>query len=110
MTYSLDDKDTVTISTSIEFVPLEATIADANGKQTTGIPQFFSYYTISGSMDLKDLQPGQHSLTVFGRYTVYSMSDKVGLDIQIVYFTVDDGSLLVTSTISVDERDRKSVV
>ncbi|MDR2720546.1 MAG: hypothetical protein LBC03_07080 [Nitrososphaerota archaeon] len=103
MTYSLDGKDNVTIPTSINFVPIEATITDANGKQTTGTSQFFSYYTISGSVDLKNLQSGQHSLTVFGRYTVYSMSDKVGLDSQTIYFTVDDESLPVTSTISVDE-------
>jgi hypothetical protein len=103
MTYSIDGKDNVTIPTSIEFVPVEATVTDANGKQTTEISQFASYYVISGSMDLKDLQPGQHSLTIFGRYTVYSMSGKVGLDSQTVYFTFDDGSLSVTSMVSVDD-------
>lgn len=104
MTYSLDGQDNITIPTSIEFVPLDATITDANGKQTSGVSQFFSYYVISGSVELKDLSLGQHSLTVFGRYRVYSMSDKIGLDSQTVYFIVDDGSLPVTSAVaSVDE-------
>lgn len=108
MTYSLDGKDNITIPTAIEFVPVEAIVTDANGKQTTEISQFFSYYVISGSVDLKDLQPGQHSLTVFGRYTVYSMSDKIGLDSQTVYFTVDDESLPVISNDSVDKVAIKS--
>ncbi|MCL2642696.1 MAG: hypothetical protein FWD52_04210 [Candidatus Bathyarchaeota archaeon] len=103
MTYSLDGKDNVTLPSSIVFVPIEATVTDAKGRQRTEISQFASYYTIAGSVDL-NLQPGQHNLTIFGHYTVYSMSDKVGLDSQTVYFTVDDGSLSVTSTVtSVDE-------
>jgi hypothetical protein len=103
MTYSLDGKDNVTIPTSIEFVPVEATVTDANGKQKTEVSQFASYYIISGSVALTDLQAGKHSLTVFGRYTVYSMSGKVGLDSQTVYFTVDDGSLPAASSMGVNE-------
>jgi hypothetical protein len=108
MTYSLDGKENITIPTTIEFIPVYATVTDAKGKQTTEISPFASYHMISGSVNLRDLQPGRHSLTVFGRYTVYSMPDKVGLDSQTVYFTVGDESLPVVSAVSVDGDVSKS--
>jgi hypothetical protein len=88
MTYSLDGKDPVTIPMSIVFTPLYYTDSDGNTRQAIQ----GSHYLISCSVDLDNLQSGQHSLTVFGRYELYSMLGKVGLDSKTVEFTIDDGS------------------
>jgi hypothetical protein len=92
MSYSIDGGDSIAVSTTSTFVPVESTITGADGTQTTGPSAFWSYYLISGSVELIALQSGQHSLTVFGNYTRQSKSDETGFAMQTVHFTIDNGS------------------
>ena len=84
MTYSLDNKENVTIPTTTEFIPLYYT--DSEGNQQVAIQ---SYYLISGSVELKDLQSGQHSLTVFGQYKL-DANPNTGVDSQTINFIIED--------------------
>jgi len=61
------------------------------------ISHFYSYYLISGSVDLKDLESGQHSVTIFGRYARQSMPDEIGVAMQTVHFTIDNGKSQIIS-------------
>ena len=103
MSYSIDGGDNVTVSTISTFVPVESTITDADGIKTTGVSAFWSYYNISGSVELTDLQSGQHSLTVFGNYTRQSEPDVTGFAMKTVYFTINDGNSSIISNIDIDE-------
>jgi hypothetical protein len=92
MSYSIDNRDNVTVSTISTFVPVESTITYADGTQTSEASQFWSYYLIVGSVDLTDLQSGLHSLTVFGHYSRQSAPDEMGYAKQTIYFTIDNGN------------------
>lgn len=96
MVYSIDGNDNVTIPTSEGLVPVLADVTYANGTKTKEISSTLSYYSISGLVELKDLQQGQHSLTVFARYDVPSMQ-KIAFDNKTVYFIINDRSLPVAS-------------
>ena len=96
--YSIDGNDNVTIPTSETLVPVWANVTYANGTKTKEISSTLSYYSISGLVELENLQQGQHSLTVFARYDMHSMR-KIAFDNKTVYFTIDDGSLPVVSNI-----------
>lgn len=98
MTYCIDGNDNVTISTSETLVPVWADVTYANGTKTKKISSTLSYYSISGFVELEDLQQGQHSLTVFARYDVPSMQ-KIAFDNKTVYFTIDYGNSPVVSNI-----------
>jgi hypothetical protein len=90
MSYSIDGKDNVTVPTSATFIPLEADVTYTDGTKTKAVSQFYSHYLISGSVDLKDLQSGEHSLTIFGHYTRRSTPDEIGFATQTVWFTIND--------------------
>jgi hypothetical protein len=98
MTYSIDGNDNVTIPTSETLVPVWADVTYANGTKTKEISSTLSYYSISGLVELENLQQGQHSLTVFARYDVHSMQ-KIAFDNKTVYFTIDNGNSAVVSNI-----------
>ena len=53
MSYSIDGKDNVTVSTVSTFVPVESTVTYANGTQITGESAFYSYYHVTGSVDIR---------------------------------------------------------
>jgi hypothetical protein len=93
MTYSIDGKDNVTVPISATYVPFEYVDEDGNVQ----VSPFLSYYLVSGSVTLEDLQSGQHSLTVFGRYEVYSMPGRIGFDNQTIQFTLINDNSLVSS-------------
>jgi len=95
MTYSLDGKEAVTVPTTKEFVPVCYTDDEGNQRES----QFFSYYVNSGTVELEDLQSGQHCLTVFGQYTLNS---DTGLDSQTIYFSVDDETAIVPANVGED--------
>jgi len=102
MTYSVDGNDNVTIQTTEKLVPVWADVTYPDGTKTKKISSTLSYFVISGFVELEDLPQGQHSLTVFARYEVPDMQ-KIGFDNQTVFFTVDDGSLPVASSIDSDD-------
>jgi hypothetical protein len=107
MTYSVDGNDNVTIPTSETLVPVWADVTYANGTKTKEISSIFSYFLISGLVELENLQQGQHSLTVFARYEVPSMQ-KTAFDNQTLYFTIDDGNSPVSSNIDINNGVPKS--
>jgi len=93
MTYSLDGKDNVTVPISAKYVPFE--YDDENGN--VQVSPFLSYYLVSGSLILEDLQSGQHSLTVFGRYELNSKPGYIGFNNQTIQFTINEDNSIVTS-------------
>lgn len=100
MTYSLDGKDNVTIPISAKYVPLEYIDKDGN----VAISTINAYYIVSGSLILEDLQSGQHSLTVFGRYELNSMMPGyIGFDNQTIQFTTINDNSIVSSNPGNDE-------
>ncbi len=106
LTYSIDGNDNVTIPTSEKLVPVWADVTYANGTKAKAISSIFSYFLISGLVQLEDLQQGRHCLTVYARYEVSSMQ-KIGFDNKTVYFTIDDESLPVVSNIGVNDSASK---
>jgi len=87
MLYSLDGNDNVTILPINVVGDVGSGIGD--GKTVVNV--------VSGSVTLEGLQPGSHSLTVFGIYATHQ-SPKTGFDSQTVYFTIDaDSNSLVES-------------
>ncbi|MDR2708006.1 MAG: hypothetical protein LBB87_04605 [Nitrososphaerota archaeon] len=88
ITYSLDHQSKVTVPITFEFVPLWARSGDDTGFTTTKPSSLFSYYLISGYVDLVDLPQGEHILRVDARYIDYARNDAY-YDNALIYFTTD---------------------
>jgi len=88
MTYSLDNTENVTILTTTEFVPVESTFTYSDGTTSQEISPLHSYYVISGTVDIENLQSGQHNITVTGQYKETSNLNII-IDRQTIHFTVD---------------------
>ena len=76
-TYSLDGKDNVTVSNRIDNI---ANPSEANGNKIIDL--------ITGSINLRNLQQGDHSLTIFATYVI-EQEQTVSFDSKTVYFTID---------------------
>jgi hypothetical protein len=101
ITYSLDSNDKVTVPMSFEFVPLWANVGYADGTTTTAPSSLFSYYLLSGYIELIDLSQGPHCLTVFARYDDYARSN-IYFDNQTIYFTIDTENSHVMSNADIN--------
>jgi hypothetical protein len=93
LVYNLDGISNVTVPVESTFVPVMATTTYANGTIENIISQFFSYYLITGSVNLSKLAEGSHSLSVYGMYNRFNDQNtnwpKQILDKSTVDFTVD---------------------
>ena len=103
MVYSLDGKANVTFPVSSAFVPKFATRTYKNGT-TENVTSFFSYYVITGNIDLPELPKGSHKISVYGRYERGGGSSFDVLDDSVVYFIIDDGNAPVLSGLSVENK------
>ncbi len=67
VTYSIDKGKNATLSTTLTFVPVMATVTYPEGtvNQTS---VFGSYYLINGHVNLPKMPEGSHELTVYGKY------------------------------------------
>ena len=92
--YRLDNQAKVIVPITFEYVPV-GMIVDEEGNPTGKGSTFYSYYLISGCVDLVDLPQGSHSLRVDARYIDYARNDAYS-DSAMIYFTTD-GSSQITS-------------
>jgi ureidoglycolate hydrolase len=87
MVYNIDGENNVTI-------PL-VTFSIA------GAPEPISPLTIVGVVALPELPEGPHSLTV---YATYQFGDIIGLDNKAVHFTINDGTTVIISNLSLENK------
>ncbi|MDR2699487.1 MAG: hypothetical protein LBC12_01495 [Nitrososphaerota archaeon] len=95
--YSLDGKDNVTVPVSSEFVPVGATVTDANGVKSTQPSALYSYYVIAGLADFGELSQGIHNLAVFARYDDQGRN-RIYFDDHMIYFTIDENFMGISET------------
>ena len=76
-TYSLNNKDNITIPSKIENI---AHPKEANGNKIIDL--------ITGTVNLKNLQQGEYSLTIFATYII-EQEQTISFDNKTVYFTID---------------------
>jgi hypothetical protein len=100
ISYSVDGKNNATLPIEATMVPVMALITYANGTTTTA-PAIFSPYTITGYVVLPELPEGPHNITVYAEYQANSV---IGLDNNMVYFTIDDGNPPIISNLSLENK------
>jgi hypothetical protein len=95
--YSLDEEQNVSITLTGNQEPREATRTYANGtvekvNSTLNVP-----FTLNGKTTLSGLAKGQHTLTVYAKYTANNV---IGHDKSTVHFTVSPKFLTLTEAIN----------
>ena len=77
------------------YVPV-GMIMDAEGNPTGKGSTLYSYYLLSGCVDLVDLPQGSHSLSVDARYIDFVRNDAYSDNVTI-YFTTDESSQIISN-------------
>lgn len=103
MLYSINGKDNTTLPMSAKFVPLIATRTYENGT-TENVTSFFSYYVLTGNVDLPEFSKGTHKISVYGKYERGGGSSFDIFDDCAVYFTINDGTAPVISSLSLENK------
>jgi len=103
MLYTVDGKANVTLPVSSTFVPLTATRTYKNGT-TEEVISIYSYYVITGHVDLPEFPKGSHNISVYGKYERGGGSSFDVLDDCTVYCTINDGNAPVISSVSVENK------
>lgn len=106
MLYTVDGKANVTLPVSSTFVPLTATRTYENGT-IMNVTSIYSYYVITGSVDLPELPKGSHKISVYGKYERGGGSSFDVFDDSTVIFTINDGKAPVLSNLSVENKTYK---
>ncbi len=101
--YSIDGKDNATLPVTATFVPIESTRTYANGTTAKAI-SIWSYYVITGYVNLPELPEGSHNIAVYGKYEYTGESVFTVLDNRTVHFTVNYGNPPRISNLSVENK------
>jgi hypothetical protein len=96
ITYRLDNQTKVTVPITFVYVPV-GMIMDAEGNPTGKGSTFYSYYLLSGCVDLTDLPQGSHRLSVDARYIDYARNDAYS-DSALIYFITEGSSQIASNT------------